>query len=128
MVFNVMRDSSGRDPFIEKIPCFFNELLNELESSKLCCVRWNVNSSLASYANDLATATTSKNRTDRVHEIVNEYGNRWRFKFNASKSAVLVFGEDRKTNGMNSKHRVFRLGRERVKEKEAYNHVGVKYF
>ena len=61
-----------------------------------------------------------------MHEIVNKYGNRWRFSFNAAKSAVLVFGEDRKTHDRNSKHRVFRLGSEKVKEKESYDHVGVK--
>ena len=58
--------------------------------------------------------------------MVNEYGKKWRFKFNAGKSAVLVFGEDKKTNHINSSHRVFRLGKESVKEREVYDHVGVK--
>ena len=94
---------------------FINALLNELEISKLCWIISYIPSSPASYADDLATATISKDRTDRVHTIVNNYGNRWRFKFNAGKSAVLGFGEDKKTNVLNKKHRVFWLGREGVK-------------
>ena len=53
-------------------------------------------------------------------------GKKWRFKFNACKSAGMVFGEDRRSNLSNSKLRVFRLGLERVKEMETYDHVGVK--
>ena len=58
--------------------------------------------------------------------MVSEHGRKWRFKFNAAKSAVMVFGEDRKSNITNREYRVFRLGQERVKEKETYDHVGVK--
>ena len=61
-----------------------------------------------------------------MHNIVNEYGKRWRFKFNAEKSAVLVFGEDKKSNMTNRKQRFFKLGQEGVKERETYDHVGVK--
>ena len=38
----------------------------------------------------------------------------------------MVFGEDKKSNLDNSKHIVFRLGSEAVKEKATYDHVGVK--
>ena len=61
-----------------------------------------------------------------MHNIVNEYRKRWRFNFNAGKSAVLVFGENKKSNLTNSKQRAFRLGQEGVKERETYDHVGVK--
>ena len=78
------------------------------------------------YADDLAAATVSKNHTDRVHDMVDEYGKMWRFNFNAGKSAVMVFGEERKVSVSNRKDRVFRLGHECVKEKETYDHVGIK--
>ena len=58
--------------------------------------------------------------------MVNDYGKKWRFKFNASKSAVMVFGEGKKENLNNSRFRTFRLGKEAVKEKLTYDHVGVK--
>ena len=105
---------------------FINDLLVELENSKLCCQISRIQSSPAGYADDLAAATVSKNHSDRVHNIVNEYGKLWRFNFNAGKSAVMVFGEDRKTNILNSRNRMFRLGHERVKEKDTYDHVGIK--
>ena len=105
---------------------FIDELLINLEKSKLCCTIAHVPSSPAGYADDLAAATTSILRTDKVHCMVHEYGKKWRFKFNAAKSAVMVFGEDKKVSGANRKDRVFRLGKEGVKEKDSYDHVGVK--
>ena len=111
---------------LTKYLVFINELLEELEKSNLCCSIMSIRSSPASYADDLATATISKFHTDKVHTMVNNYGNRWRFRFNASKSAVMVFGEEKKQYNINKEHRVFRLGQERVKEKETYDHVGVK--
>ena len=58
--------------------------------------------------------------------MVYEYGKKWHLRFNASKSAVMVFGEDKKMNMNNSKYRSFRLGSDGVKEKVTYDHVGVK--
>ena len=104
---------------------FINDLLVELEASDLCCTIAQIPSSPAGYADGLATATTSKLRTDKVHSIVYKYGKGWRFNFNASKSAVMVFGEDRKLKSINKVKRVFRLGSEGVKEKDVYHHVGV---
>ena len=111
---------------LTKYITFINDLLDDLEKTKLCCTISYIPSSPAGYADDLAAATTSKHRTDKIHTIVSEYGRKWRFKFNASKSAVMVFGEDRKSSLENRKYRVFKLGTEKVKEKETYDHVGVK--
>ena len=111
---------------LTKYITFINDLLVDLENTKLCCMISNIPSNPAGYADDLAAATTSKFRTDKVHIIVNEYGRKWRFNFNASKSAVMVFGEDKKANGDNKKYRVFKLGNNLVKEKDTYDHVGVK--
>ena len=57
---------------------------------------------------------------------MHKYGKRWRFDFNAKKSAILTFGEDFKSNQDNSKYRIFKLGDNRVKERQHYDHVGVK--
>ena len=69
------------------------------------------------YTDDLATATISKHHTDMVNCIVHEYGKKWRFRFNAAKSAVMVFVEGRKVNTVDKKDRMFRLGPEGIKEK-----------
>ena len=63
---------------------------------------------------------------DGALTIVKNYGNKWRFNFNANKSAILTFGEDKKMNLKNSKHRIFKLDNERVKRRLTYDHVGVK--
>ena len=109
-----------------KYTAFIDSLLRNLEQSNLCCRICSILSSPAGYADDLATATVSKCRTDQVHKIVYEYGRKWRFKFNAKKSAVLVYGESKKQHDQNSVHRVFKLGPEKVPEKYEYDHVGVK--
>ena len=111
---------------LTKYITFINDLLCQLEESNLCCSIYNFPSSPAGYADDLAAATISKDRTDRVHEIVYNFGNRWRFKFNARKSAVLVHGEHKRDNIQNAKNRTFKLGKERVPEKLEYEHLGVK--
>ena len=109
-----------------KYTAFIDALLVELEHSGLCCSIHEVNSSPASYADDLAAATNSKRKTDRINDIVYNYGNEWRFGFNASKSSVLVFGETPREHALNASHRVFKLGPERVRESITYDHVGVK--
>ena len=111
---------------LNKYIVFINDLFIELENSNLCCTISRILSSPAGYADDLAAATISKFHTDKMHNIVNEYGKRWRFIFNAGKSAVLVFGEDKKYNMTNRKQRVFRHGQEGAKGRETYDHVGVK--
>ena len=59
---------------------FIDELLVKLEKSNLCCKIDHIPSSPAGYADDLATATVSEMRTDMVHDMVYEYGKKWRFK------------------------------------------------
>ena len=101
---------------LTKYTAFINELLLLIDQSKLCCEIYSVPSTPGGYADDLATATTSKTKTDRVHDIVVNYGRRWRFKFNAKKSAVLVHGETKNEHEKNAPQRVFKLGTDRVPE------------
>ena len=111
---------------VTKYVAFINSLLRELEASQLCCSILKVPSTPVGYADDLATASTSKTKADRALQVVHNFGKRWRFEFNARKSAVLVYGEDRKEHEKASKERVFLLGREKVSEKTEYDHVGIK--
>ena len=59
---------------LTRYTAFINSLLVDLESSKLCYTISNTPSSPTGYADDLATAATSKHRTDRLHTVVSEYG------------------------------------------------------
>ena len=111
---------------LTKYVAFINSLLNTLEETKLCCTISKIPSTPTGYADDVATACISKLRTDKVLKIVHDFGCKWRFKFNAKKSAILVYGESKKEQANASKFREFKLGKEKVYEKLEYDHVGVK--
>ena len=82
---------------------YINAMITELEVSGLCCTIQGIPSTPPGYADDVATACLSKNKLDKVLDLVDQYSKKWRFKFNAKKSAVLVYGEDRKQNAENAK-------------------------
>ena len=109
-----------------KYLAFINSLLVSLETSGLCCMLYNIPVSPLGYADDIATATTSKMKTDRVLEIVYRHSCTWRYKFNPKKSAVLVYGEKQTEHKRNSRDRVYRLGPDCIKEKAEYDHLGLK--
>ena len=109
-----------------KYVAFINSLIVELRTSNLCCTISDLKVTPPGYADDLATACISKDRMDRVMCIVHRHGTKWRYQFNAVKSAVLVYGENPQTNKKNAKFRNFCLGGSQVKERVSYDHVGVK--
>ena len=111
---------------LTKYVAFINTLLNTLEESKLCCTISKIPSSPVGYADDVATACISKLRTDKVLQIVHNYGCKWRFNFNAKKSAILVYGETKRENCEARKFRMFKLGDEKVNERLEYDHGGIK--
>ena len=81
---------------------------------------YKVKPSPVGYADDMAASATSKIKMDKIMSIVHEHGCKWRYSFNASKSAVLVFGETQHERKIASDARTFRLGKERVKERLFY--------
>ena len=78
------------------------------------------------YADDLASASNSKDKIDEVLKIVYKHSRQWRYEFNAGKSAILVYGESLHESKTTSKYRIFRLGKSQVKERNVYDHVGLK--
>ena len=109
-----------------KYTAYIDSLITILEESDLCCKIYRIKSSPLGYADDLAASTVSKQRMDRVMSIVYQHGCDWRYSFNASKSAVLVYGDTDKERRIGMKDRMFSLGGKRVQEKMYYDHVGVK--
>ena len=98
-----------------KYTAFINSLITELEQSALCSSIYQIKVSPVGYADDLATSATSKYKTDRIMSIVHNHGCKWRYSFNASKSAVLVFGETQHERKHGSAARMFKLGDEGLK-------------
>ena len=78
------------------------------------------------YADDLATRSTSKHNLDRAIDIVAAHGRTWRYDFNAKKSGILVYGEERAESIQNVSLRSFRLGPDKVSERTHYDHVGIR--
>ena len=105
---------------------FINSLLVTLKDSDMCSKIYNVKTSPLGYADDLAVANTDKRKVDLMLHIVNKHSLKWRYFFNADKSAVLVFGETKRENLVNSNNRTYRLGSSYIKEKTSYDHVGFK--
>ena len=83
-----MRCRIHQDGFLSliKYTAFINELIVELQESALCCMIHGIKSTPPGYADDSATACISKGKMDGALRIVNQYGNRWRFSFNAKKT------------------------------------------
>ena len=109
-----------------KYLAFINSLLTNLAQSNLCCSIYGVSVSPIGYADDIATASTSKAKTDNVLRIVYDHSCKWRYSFNPKKSAVLVFGERERVNKINASHRTYRLGSGVIKEMQSYDHLGLK--
>ena len=109
-----------------KYTAFINSLITTLEESNLCSSIYEIKASPLGYADDVAASTLSKRRMDAVMSEVYAHSCKWRYSFNADKSAVLIFGENSRERRIGSENRIFRLGPERVKERLYYDHVGIK--
>ena len=109
-----------------KYTAFIDPLIRKLELSGLGCKIIDIPTSPVGYADDMASASLSKLNTDKSLNIIYEYARKWRYKYNAKKSAVMVYGETVRENTRGMKYRNFCLGREKVPEKTTYDHVGIK--
>ena len=109
-----------------KYIAFINSLLVSLEESDLCSTIYGLKLSPLGYADDIASASTSKQKVDQVLNMVYSHSRKWRYDFNAKKSAILVYGETAHESKVNSSYRNFRLGPDKVSERECYDHVGLK--
>ena len=109
-----------------KYAAFIDPLLREIETSGFVSRIINIPASPVGYADDLSLCSLSKFNMDQVLKIVYKYSCKWRFYYNASKSAVMTYGENKREASRNSKFRNFQLGTEKVKERIEYDHVGIK--
>ena len=64
---------------LTKYYAFINSRIVELVRSKLCCQIHRLPASPAGYTDDLAAACFSKIRVDKVMNIVDNFGQKWRF-------------------------------------------------
>ena len=117
----------GRYLSLLKYTTFIDPLLRQIERSGLGCCISDIPSSPLGYADDMATACLSKSRIDQVLNMVYSHSTKWRYNYNTAKSAVMIYGETRNENAKRKKHRVFKLGPQKVPEKCSYDHVGLGF-
>ena len=109
-----------------KYTAFIDPLLREIEESGMGCFISGIPTSPLGYTDDMAAACLTKAKIDYVLRMIYAHSLKWRYKYNASKSAVMIYGETRRENTIGKKNRMFKLGPQRVPEKCSYDHVGVK--
>ena len=109
-----------------KYVAFIDPLLRNLENSGLGCEIAGIPTNPVGYADDLASACLSKCNVDQSLTIIGEYARKWRYSYNAKKSAVLVFGESKREHEKGVKYRNFTLDGEKVPEMTEYDHLGIK--
>ena len=109
-----------------KYAAFIDPLLRILEKSSLGSTIEGIPVCPLGYADDMASACVAKRNLDQILSTAFNYSMLWEYKYNAKKSAVMVYGESRNAYKKGAKYRNFMLGRDKVKEPVEYDHVGVK--
>ena len=100
---------------------FVNDLLSQLSSSGYG-VR--VHNSSPMYADDLALISHSSSDLQDMLDIVSNYAQKWRYKMNAEKSSILVFGESLAVRTRNRPLRHWFVSGESIPEKDSQHHLG----
>jgi hypothetical protein len=98
---------------------YINELLIEIEKSKLGAKINNISICCPAYADDIALIALSNGKLQSLMDIAYDYSKKWRFTYNANKSEVMCYGKDK-----NQKEQTFWLGRNMVNVSNSCQHLG----
>jgi len=97
---------------------FLMDLAEELEDKDLGVKVSGVWMGACFFADDIVLLGDSESELQRMLDVVSEYAQRWKLRFNASKCGVLVVGQKKRD-------KLWRLGREEIKEVDEYKYLGV---
>ena len=109
-----------------KYSAFIDPLLRKIERSDVGCRFENIPACPLGYADDMAAACLSKHKLDAILQSAHEFSVKWEYKYNAKKSAVMIFGDNKREYTKGRKFRTFSLGKDKVVETGEYDHVGVE--
>ena len=102
---------------------FIDGLIRDLEHSNDGICVFNLKAGSPTVADDMVLVSFSKHGLDRMLNTCHTYAMKWRYEYNPSKCAVIVFNESnadfRKT------HRQWKLGNKPLAEVEQYTHLGI---
>ena len=100
---------------------YLNDLLIELQQSKLGAKMGEIYCGAPAYADDLALVASSPEELQKMLDIVHAYSNKWRYRLNPSKSKIMIFGAAKpKSLGVN-----VTLNGQPLEIVEEYTHLGV---
>ena len=77
------------------------------------------------YADDLALVSDSAEDLQDMLDITSNYARLWYYQFNASKSAILVFGESPVSRRRNRSSRKWLLDGDEIPECDTHSHLGI---
>lgn len=97
---------------------FVNDLLQELQNSKLGAKLYDLTISCVAYADDIAITACHHSRLQHMLEIAHRHSIRWCYEFNADKSEVVIFPNVRTDM-------TFWLGRQKLPIVKKAKHVGI---
>ena len=109
-----------------KYAAFIDPLLRKIENSRVGCMVHNISACPLGYADDMAAACLSKGNLEVTLNTAHEFSLLCEYKYNAKKSAIMVYGDNRDEHKRGKKFRTFKLGTDKVSEVDQYDHVGVK--
>jgi hypothetical protein len=102
---------------------FVNDLMNILDSSEHCLKIQGSKYGCPTSADDMVLVSLTKRGLDNMLEICFENSRSERYLYNAQKSNVVVFNENK--NEFENNRRKFKLGKESIKETDSYVHLGI---
>jgi hypothetical protein len=104
---------------------FLDGVVEELKRRGLGVVENGVWIGVALYADDTVLLATSKQELECMMQVVEEYSRKWRFRVNATKTKVMVFGEKKKERAAAAQGRKWWLSGS-VEEVEVFKYLGVE--
>ena len=104
---------------------FVNDLLAQLQSSGFGLSINNTYFGALMYADNLALLSNSCFMLQAMLSITYDYAIRWRYSFNAAKSAVLVFGESPPARARNCLQGSWYIATDHIPQCDSYRHLGI---
>jgi hypothetical protein len=103
---------------------FINGLIEEIKKSDLGVSYGQEKIAILMFADDIVLTAENAEELQQLMDLTQNYSERWRFKFNHIKSAVVIFRHHRTTAETS---REWRLGNELVAELDSYKYLGIEF-
>ena len=114
------RQGSIWSPFLYTV--LIDDLLNQLNDSNYGLKINHVLLCAPTQADDIVLMSLTKNGLNELLKICNDYANKWRYSYNASKCAVVVHNQTRRHRNVES---IIEYATQPIPEVQMYKHLGI---